>query len=194
MQNLVPADLPGQQSIEDQTSSSALPETFVPRSWLEGGMAVVNRSGGVLEINEPFSHWLEKPASDLVGESLWAMLCRISPEWVRPVGEISHSITAFKRSELKLSGQADQPAQWFSLEAARGPDCIFVRLNSSPPPLTDLQEGGWNEQFLNDSARRDLFVRLLRAENRLEGLTRRWPCVIFSQLPDFRGSGRLRRN
>ena len=26
---------------------------------------------------------------------------------------------------------------------------------------------------------------LLRAEARLEGLTRRWPCVIFSQRPDF---------
>jgi PAS domain-containing protein len=37
----------------------------------------------------------------------------------------------------------------------------------------------------NDAARREMFVRLLRAEARLEGLTRRWPCVIFSQRPDF---------
>ena len=28
-------------------------------------------------------------------------------------------------------------------------------------------------------------MRLLRAEAQLEGLTRRWPCVIFSQRPDF---------
>ena len=28
-------------------------------------------------------------------------------------------------------------------------------------------------------------MRLLRAEARLEGMTRRWPCVIFSQRPDF---------
>ena len=35
------------------------------------------------------------------------------------------------------------------------------------------------------TARREMFMRLLRAEARLEGMTRRWPCVIFSQRPDF---------
>jgi signal transduction histidine kinase len=48
-----------------------------------------------------------------------------------------------------------------------------------------LEEGIWDEHLHNDAARREMFVRLLRAEARLEGLTRRWPCVIFSQRPDF---------
>ena len=35
------------------------------------------------------------------------------------------------------------------------------------------------------SARREMFVRLLRAESQLKNLTDRWPGVIFSQRADF---------
>jgi signal transduction histidine kinase len=148
-------------------------------------MAVLNRTGGVLEVNEPLSHWLERPATDLIGESLWDILAELSPEWNQPVLLLSKGAVPFARLDLKLPARQERSAQWFTLELARTPQCSFVRLNSSLPPLTDLQEGGWNEHLHSDSARRDMFVRLLRAENRLEGLTRRWPCVIFSQLPDF---------
>ena len=58
-------------------------------------------------------------------------------------------------------------------------------LKLHPPPLAELQEGIWDEHLRHDAARREMFIRLLRAEARLEGLTRRWPCVIFSQRPDF---------
>ena len=148
-------------------------------------MAILNRTGGVLEINEPLSHWLEKPATDLIGESLWDILAKVSPEWNQSVLDLSQSAAPFGRLDLAWPARDNQPGQWFALEVARHPHCSFVRLNSCPPPLSDLQESGWNEHLRNDSAKRDLFVRLLRAENRLEGLTRRWPCVIFSQLPDF---------
>lgn len=160
-------------------------EPFVPRHWLDGGMAVLNPSGGILEINEPFSHWLEKSSADLIGESLWDILAEISPGWDQPVQDLARSAGPFSKLDLALPSTDSQSGQWFALEVARHPPCSFVRLNSCPPPLADLQEGGWNDHLRNDSARRDLFVRLLRAENRLEGLTRRWPCVIFSQRPDF---------
>ena len=53
------------------------------------------------------------------------------------------------------------------------------------PPLAELEEAVWDEHLGNDSARREMYMRLLRAEARLDGLMRRWPCVIFSQRPDF---------
>ena len=60
-----------------------------------------------------------------------------------------------------------------------------MRLNSTLPPLSELEEAVWDEHLGNDSARREMFVRLLRAEARLDRLLRRWPCVVFSQRPDF---------
>ena len=169
----------------ERQAPEAASEGFVPRSWLDGGMAVLNRSGSVIEINEPMSHWLDRPAPDLIGESLWEILAGVSEEWKHLLPHLSDGPAPFARVDLKLPARQARSAQWFTLEVARSPQSAFVRLNSSPPPLTDLQEGGWNEHLRDDSARRDMFVRLLRAENRLEGLTRRWPCIIFSQLPDF---------
>jgi PAS domain S-box-containing protein len=157
----------------------------MPRSWLEGGMAILNHSGGLLEINKPLCHWLEKPVTDLIGESFWDILAKVSPDWNESVLHASRSATPFARLDLKLPARQEQPAQWFNLEVARTPQCSFVRLNSSPPPLADLQEGLWDGRLNNESTRRDMFVKLLCAEARLEGLTRRWPCVIFSQRPDF---------
>ena len=148
-------------------------------------MAILNHSGGLLEINKPLSHWLDKPVTDLIGESFWDILAKVSPDWNEPILHASRSAAPFARLDLQLPARPEQPAQWFNLEVARAPHCFFVRLNSSPPPLTDLQEGLWDSRLHNDSTRRDLFVKLLCAEARLEGLTRRWPCVIFSQRPDF---------
>jgi PAS domain S-box-containing protein len=148
-------------------------------------MAVLNPSGGVLEINKPLCHWLEKPVTDLIGESFWDILARVSPDWLETVLQAGRSAAPFARLDLKLPARRDQPPQWFNLELARTPQCFFLRLNSSPPPLADAQDLDWGGSLPNDSARRDLFVKLLCAEARLEGLTRRWPCVIFSQRPDF---------
>jgi PAS domain S-box-containing protein len=68
---------------------------------------------------------------------------------------------------------------------ARTPQNTFIHLDSCPPPLADSPDGPWDNHLQGDSARRDMFVKLLCAEARLEGLTRRWPCVMFSQRPDF---------
>ena len=148
-------------------------------------MAILNPSGGLLEINKPLCHWLEKPVTELIGESFWDILAKISPDWNEPVLQASRSAASFSRLDLKMSARQEQPPQWFNLEVAHTPQCFFVRLSSSPPPLADAQEGLWDGPLQNDSTRRDMFVKLLCAEARVEGLTRRWPCVIFSQRPDF---------
>ena len=71
------------------------------------------------------------------------------------------------------------------LETARREGNCFVRINSILPPLAELEESVWDEILGSESARRESYVRMLRAEAQLDGLMRRWPCVIFSQRPDF---------
>ena len=98
---------------------------------------------------------------------------------------VRRDTSPFARLSLKLAPVESQASQWFSLETARHGGTCFVRLNSTLPPLSELEEAVWNEHLGNDSARRDMFMRLLRAEAQLDRLMRRWPCVIFSQRPDF---------
>jgi signal transduction histidine kinase len=160
-------------------------ESSLPRSWLEGGIATLDGSGRMLEVNEPLSSWLEKTPDGLIGQSFWETMGEISPDWKGSLATVRESRAPFARLNLKLSAPQPHPAQWFTLEAARSPAHQFVRLSSTLPPLSELEEAIWDEHLHNDAARREMFVRLLRAEARLEGLTRRWPCVIFSQRPDF---------
>jgi len=139
----------------------------------------------MLAVNEPLCIWLEKPAETLVGRSFWETMGNLSVNWQAALARLRESSAPFERIDLKLASEAAHPPQWFTLEIGRGPQNAFARLSSTLPPLADLEEGIWDEHLRNDAARREMFVRLLRAEARLEGLTRRWPCVIFSQRPDF---------
>jgi signal transduction histidine kinase len=177
MQNVVPA--------ADAPASKNSAETFLPRSWLEGGAAVFAGPGLILSVNESLCNWLEKPADALVGRSIWEILEGLSPHWHTPLARLRASAAPFERLDLKLASATAHAPQWFTIEIVRGPQNCFARLSSMLPPLADLEEGIWDEHLRNDAARREMFVRLLRAEARLDGLTRRWPCVIFSQRPDF---------
>jgi PAS domain S-box-containing protein len=157
----------------------------LPRSWLEGGMALLHPPGRIVEANEPLSNWLERPPEDLAGHSFWEILSGLCPEWSPALDRMLGRAGTFNSLELELPGSGDRRTQWFELEVARGAAGWFARLNSTLPPLTELGEAAWDEYMHTDSARREMFMRLLRSEARLEGLTRRWPCVIFSQRPDF---------
>jgi len=153
--------------------------------WLEGGLALLSPSGQILELNEPLVQWLEIHPKDLDGGDFWGVLSGRHPLWMAALARIRSQKGAFDRVELKLPPEGALPGQWFVLELARGEDQWFVRLSSTLPPLSELEEAAWDEHLRNDSARRDMFMRLLRAEARLEGLARRWPCVMFSQRPDY---------
>jgi signal transduction histidine kinase len=157
----------------------------VPRSWLEGGLVLLAPPGRILEINEPLCNWLEKTPEELLGKSFWEILGALSSQWSQTLERSWRRAGVFDRVELNLTSSDAQLAQWFVLEMARSPECWFVRMNSTLPPLTELEEAAWDLHLHNDSARREMYMRLLRAEARLEGLTRRWPCVMFSQRPDF---------
>ncbi len=165
----------------------ATDETIGPKTWLEGGAAVLDASGRIVDVNEPLSMWLERARTDLIGESFWSVLANVCADWKQSLAHLSQGVAGFDRVNLKLSHSdpAGGPAQWFALEVARSGSACFARLTSVLPPLAELEESFWDEHVRSDSARREMFVRLLRAEARLDGLMRRWPCVIFSQRPDF---------
>jgi signal transduction histidine kinase len=160
-------------------------DSSMPKSWLEGGIAALDANGIILTANEPLANWLEKSLDSLIGQSFWDILNALSPQWREALAQIRQSTRPFDRLNFKLSLGESHPSQWFTLEIARAPQTIFARFSSTLPPLAELEEGIWDEHLSKDAARREMFVRLLRAEARLEGLTRRWPCVIFSQRPDF---------
>ncbi len=163
----------------------SLPAPFAPRSWLEGGLAILDSGGKVLAANEPLAQWLERPPGGLAGEPFWELLGALSPEWREILTEARQNDAPFGRITLKLASPDSPSQQWFALELARQGGTCFARLNSILPPLSGLEEDGWDEHLRSDSARREMYMRLLRAEAQLDGLMRRWPCVIFSQRPDF---------
>jgi signal transduction histidine kinase len=181
----VQVDLHNVVSAADAPASSKSPESFLPRCWLEGGAAILDDAGRMLAVNEPLCIWLEKPAETLLGRSFFETLEGLCAQWQASLARLREGSAPFERLDLKWAAEAAHPPQWFTLEIGRGPQNGFARLSSILPPLADLEEGIWDEHLRNDAARREMFVRLLRAEARLEGLTRRWPCVIFSQRPDF---------
>ncbi len=148
-------------------------------------MAILDAAGKVLTVNEPLSHWLERTQADLIGRSFWETMGTVSAHWKESLAQISQSTSPFERLNLQLTSAESQSSQWFIMETARHQENCFVRLNSILPPLAELEESVWDEHLGNDSARRETYMRLLRAEARLDGLMRRWPCVIFSQRPDF---------
>jgi signal transduction histidine kinase len=160
-------------------------EPFVPGNWLEGGAAVVDGQGNVAEINDSLAAWLNQSRADVVGKPLWTALGAIAEQWRKPLGDVLENLQPFAKLSLSYSPANDQPTQYFAVETARSGGMTFLRLNSTLPPLAELEEGNWDEHLANDSARLEMYMRLLRAEAQLDRLMRHWPCVVFSQRPDF---------
>lgn len=155
------------------------------QSWLTGGAAILDQDHRLLEINEPLRQWLasrtQEPRS---GADFWALLVSLEPAWQAPIAAVVAESSVFSRVELQSQTVGGGPA-WFSLELARQPSACFVQLNSVLPPGAALQEAPAQECLPTPEAGRQLLVRLLRAEERLENLVRRWPGVIFNQRADL---------
>jgi PAS domain S-box-containing protein len=154
----------------------------LPRGWLDGGLAILDRTGHIREINEAFSSWLGYAPEALRGKPFTGVLASCYPEWEAPLRDFEPA-TSF--GQLTLVSQSSKPRQCFQLEIAQNDSGYFVRLDSVLPSLTDLAEGAWDEYLRSDHARRELFVRMLRAEARLNNLINHWPGIIFSQRADF---------
>jgi PAS domain S-box-containing protein len=181
-----PVPSPETDSALLRSNDDRLAPTF-PESvaWLENGQAILDSSGRITEINEPFSQWLDHTEGGLTGRSLWALLQEYCPEWCERLNSFQARPETFSEIDLKLPNDPAQPPQWFRLELAKHVAGCFVRFHSILPPLPELEEYSWDQQLRNEFAQREMFLRLLRAEAQLKSLTERWPGVIFSQRADF---------
>ena len=170
------ADLPANEPPSSSVSSIA-------NGWLEGGTAVLDSIGQVLDFNTALSTWLALGIGDCTGKSLWPILVQRFPEWERPLNDFLQSAPVF--GQLLLGATQTEPKAWYDLETIRHSGGWVVRLNSTLPPLPELAEGVWDENMRSEAARRKMFVRLLRSESQLDNLVNRWPGVIFSQRSDL---------
>ena len=155
----------------------------LPRGWLDGGLAVLDRHGRLQDVNPALADWFGVAREELVGKVLTDLLASIRPEWSEPLRQFDAASRRF--SQLRLSTDSNQPRQSFLLETAQNDAGWFIRFSSVLPSLNELAEGPWDEYLRSEAARRELFVRLLRAEARLHNLIHHWPGIIFSQRADF---------
>jgi signal transduction histidine kinase len=158
-----------------------------PAAWLEGGLAILDPAGTAVEVHPTLQRWLglETGPAGGIQPSFWRLLGERVPEWEGSIAVLRTGQEPFDQVDLSLTGSGGSPVEWYRLEVARRDGWVFVRLNSALPPRTELAEAGWDDHLAHPSARREMFVRLMRAEAQLEKLTRFWPGVVFSQRPDF---------
>lgn len=153
------------------------------RGWLDAGRAVLDLAGRVRALNTPLAAWLARSREDVLGLPFREVLADCYPEWEEPLKVLEYSAEPFDQFQLTSGSSGGQ--QWFQCEITRTPDSIQVRLSSTLPPVTELAEGAWDEHLTSEGARREVFVRMLRAEARLHNLIAHWPGVVFSQRADF---------
>ncbi len=173
----------------DGTGRMAGPETCLPPSlvadWLDGATAILDDQAAVVDMDPPMREWLGGSAANLDGRPFWDLLKERCPPWVHAIDSFLENPGSLRRLEMSLPGNSADPQRWFRLESARAPSAWVVRLSSVLPRGAELGETGWDARLPNESASRELFLRVLRAEAQLEKLARYWPGVIFTQRPDL---------
>lgn len=153
------------------------------RGWLDSGRAVLDSAGRVQLLNTPFAAWLGRDRDEVTGQPLRAVLAGCYPEWEEPLRVLEFSAEPF--DQLSLSAGPPEARHWFNFELTRTDAAVQVRLSSTLPPMAELAESPWDEHLGSEAARREVFVRMLRAEARLHNLIAHWPGVVFSQRADF---------
>ncbi len=149
--------------------------------WVSGGMATVQADGKILALNEPLRDWfLSQDAKARDWTDFWSELWALYPDWRQPITEAWETPDTYRRLELAASN-----GQSVEVELARHDALVTLRIDSILPPVAELEEGSAEDFLRTDSARRQSYIRLLRAEGQLNNLIRRWPGVIFSQRADL---------
>ncbi|HAV63249.1 MAG TPA: hypothetical protein DCY13_12900 [Verrucomicrobiales bacterium] len=165
-----------------QADKPLMSPATVAAAWLEGGMMVLSKDGGMLQANEALVAWLGLETTALVGQNLRDVLGARHPEWRTLLQELIDGQAPFGSLQLATGGET--PLH-YRLDLARHGDRIFGRLDSVLPSAAELAEGAWDESLHGRRAQHQMFTRLIQAESRLDVLMRRWPGVIFSQRADF---------
>ena len=153
--------------------------------WLDAGTAIVEGDGILVRMDEAMQEWLELRSGPPAMSDFGSLLSRRGSETFAAYEMLRRSSGEFSKSQFCISMIGAASGQWMQMEIARFPGGYSVRLSSVLPPLNELEEATWDEHLRSDSARRSMFMRLLRAESQLDRLMKRWPGVIFRQRPDF---------
>jgi signal transduction histidine kinase len=153
-----------------------------PVRWLDAGMAIVDGSGTILEVNSALADWLGKDREDLLGRAVEEVLYIRCPAWRTAVLELLRGSGAFVEARLEVKMAGKQPAQQLRVELTRHKAAQFLRIASVLPD--ELEERAWASYLKSASARRELYLRMRRSEVHLEQLMQRWPGVVFNQRPD----------
>lgn len=151
--------------------------------WVESAMALLTADRKILHLDDPMEQFLGVPRSDLTGQPFEAPLLARRANWADALAKLWH--TASPTAACLLDTGDSEPCQWFRLEAARNDAGWFISLKSVLPPLGEMIEVPWHTFLSTEEGRRSMFLRLLRAESRLDDVIRRWPGVIFTQRADF---------
>lgn len=154
-------------------------------AWLEDAQAVLDEDGRVREITPPLRAWLGTTTRDGAPEAFWPCLSARCPDSAGAIDKVRQSPEVFNRIELREPGTGNNTACWYVLETVRAGSSTVVRVNSALPSRSELEESGWGPQAADGALPREMFIRLLRAESRLNRLTAHWPGVIFIQRPDL---------
>ncbi len=157
-------------------------------AWLDGGQAVLDAEGRVVAMNPAMAAWmgLGLQPGDGGGNDwdFWGALKERCPAWTGWVDRLEGGTDRFVTREVEWdSGETE--TSWYRIELARHDGGSHVRLCSILPPESELPEAGWGRHLEGVSAGREMYLRLLRAENQLQKVSQHWPGVIFSQRPDF---------
>ncbi len=152
--------------------------------WLEGGLAVLNAAGKVLEVNTALASWLDQPVTALVGQPLASTLAAYCEDWREAWERLSEPGVTFKQADWAVPATEYDAAQHFKVELTQAGPARLFRLNSSLSSSQELLEQGCERCLSTVPARRETYFRLLRAEEQLAALMQRWPGIVFSQRPD----------
>jgi signal transduction histidine kinase len=174
----LPFGLPVNPPVTDP--SNALPCASAPATWLDGGIAVLNKTGEIISLNDSLAIWFEATPGELAGQSLAKLLAQREAAWGQTVSDFLAQPATFDRLQLP----SERAGQRLALEICRNGEVQFVRLASMLPPARELEElfpeSAWGRLAVNET-----FQRVLRAEAQLENLNYRFPGILFSQRPDF---------
>ena len=105
----VQVDLPKIESTKNTQATKKSLESFMPKSWLEGGIATLDASGRMLEVNEPLSNWLEKTPDGLIGQSFWDTMGELSADWKGLLDNLRASTSALLAAESEVARAATAP-------------------------------------------------------------------------------------
>lgn len=153
--------------------------------WLDSGRAIISPEGEIHRANESLCRWLGLTIPLPGGVNFWECLGAMDHRWRDVRDRLRAGKEIFAEAVVEHPAREGLPSRWYQLELTRTDSHYVVRVHSMLPSLAALEESAWNEHLQSEAAQCDMFVRLLRAESRLQNITEQWPGIIFSQRADF---------